>query len=563
METCRVNRGLRGGQPGHHDLGAVRSLRRSAGDLLFTKGQVEKWALQMSGTAAALRPGDLSRQVLATACGLRDGGWRGMRKHPVGTMQEVRGLARELRGMWCGPLDRNPGDTWIQCPVAAHREMMAQFFDQPDYYTLIPRPVEAVAGDMRAEYKALGLRRLAPWDGKGSFGYAYKMNKHKDPINKVRPVVPCHREPSRRMSNVVARGYTFLLRKFKWLPESALWGTQELRPRLLSISRQVAKDFGPEARILGRSGDIKDMFTELKHPRLVKGVEILMAAAREMLKGKHLCVKIRGRGGVLVGKPPDRGKYVVVTIDDLQAGLLFDLRWCMLRLGALLLQQQRGIPMGKQSSPAHANAACALALYEWDNSLGADSKLVFESRYADDANLFAVYFLGDDASRARAEALLDRWSEDCYVDGLKLEVTSEGLSWDYLETVVTVGGSGDELVRCTHRNKNAGDVWRNGRRMTFQRFAHFASYAPRSARHGVLVATFLRVDANCTRASEVVFAAVELAVELCVMLQYPARTLKAAALRVGELRAERGAEWGAVAELLGRLAAVGRRPTGR
>ena len=254
---------------------------------------------------------------------------------------------------------------------------------------------------------------------------------------------------------------------------------------------------------------------------------------------------------VFIGKAPDKGRYRVVTLEDVRVGLLFDLQWCLLRFGDLVLQQQCGIPMGKQSSPFFANLACALALYEWRQSLGADSRLVYETRYVDDANLFVVYMEGDQGSRRRAHELIGKWQRECYVGGLKLEVTADGEDeWDYLETVVTMDVDG-ELVSCKHKNKNAGDVWTR-RQLTFRRFAHFASVVPASTRRGVLIATLLRIDDNCTRAADVAVSAVELLSELR-REGYPAHHLRAAAQRVSELRPERGEVWGCVIEVCGLL----------
>lgn len=47
-----------------------------------------------------------------------------------------------------------------------------------------------------------------------------------------------------------------------------------------------------------------------------------------------------------------------------------------------------------------------LALHEWSASIGADSKLVHEARYVDDANVFAVYYEGDTSSYERARSII-------------------------------------------------------------------------------------------------------------------------------------------------------------
>jgi len=240
----------------------------------------------------------------------------------------------------------------------------------------------------------------------------------------------------------------------------------------------------------------------------------------------------------------------VVTLEQIREGMLFDIRWGLLRIGGLLLRQKRGIPMGKQSSPTLANAACALALYEWHNSLGADRQLVYETRYVDDANIFVVYIKGHAETKRRAQDIVRDWHNNCYTDGLKLEVTADGRKWDYLETVINVGG-GSHLVSCTHRNKN-GAALLAGKTLPFKRFAHFESYVPRSTRRGVLIATLLRVDDNCTDQREVVQATAELQLELGT-LGYPPRLLRGAAMRVLELRPQHAEAWGAAVELLSLL----------
>jgi len=68
----------------------------------------------------------------------------------------------------------------------------------------------------------------------------------------------------------------------------------------------VQRKWGPQARLVGSSGDIKDMFTELDHARLCRGVDVIIEWGRQTLRGKHLSVQVTGRAGVFVGKPPDR-----------------------------------------------------------------------------------------------------------------------------------------------------------------------------------------------------------------------------------------------------------------
>ena len=62
-------------------------------------------------------------------------------------------------------------------------------------------------------------------------------------------------------------------------------------------------------------------------------------------------------------------------------------------------------------------------------------------------------------------------------------------------------------MECTHRNKNGGDIWSGGR-LPFLRFAHHHAYTPRSTQRGVLIATLLRMDDNCTVGEDIPMAVV-------------------------------------------------------
>ena len=80
-----------------------------------------------------------------------------------------------------------------------------------------------------------------------------------------------------------------------------LWSTHDLRPRREGITQKVQEfGFGGKVRVVGRSGDIKDMFTELTHDRLMRGIDVIVERARGRLRGKHLCVRSQGRAGVLI-----------------------------------------------------------------------------------------------------------------------------------------------------------------------------------------------------------------------------------------------------------------------
>ncbi|GBG72839.1 hypothetical protein CBR_g12406 [Chara braunii] len=170
------------------------------------------------------------------------------------------------------PLDRNIGDTLIQCPALYHEAMMNTFIKAEGYRVLLEEEEEIMV-KWKNEYVEAGLESLGKWDDKGTLGNAYVLPKHKD-VTKSRPICPTFSEPTNTVCRKMAKG---LNRMMKLVPETShfnMGSVLELSRRLKVINSKVGRR-GLEWGMEGASFDIKDMFSRLPHAAILDALDWL------------------------------------------------------------------------------------------------------------------------------------------------------------------------------------------------------------------------------------------------------------------------------------------------
>ncbi|GBG63730.1 hypothetical protein CBR_g39272 [Chara braunii] len=130
----------------------------------------------------------------------------------VNRILEVRDM---LDGLVLAPLDRNPGDTVVMCPLMYDKGMEDTILVNAGY-RLCTETEERLLTVARVEYGQRGLSSQGKWDKKGRIGCAYALPKHKDTA-RFRPICPTFNEPSVKACKMVAKGINCL---FFSLPES-------------------------------------------------------------------------------------------------------------------------------------------------------------------------------------------------------------------------------------------------------------------------------------------------------------------------------------------------------
>ncbi|GBG79089.1 hypothetical protein CBR_g28805 [Chara braunii] len=92
-----------------------------------------------------------------------------------GLIDEIEKLKRRWAGLVFCPLDKNPAETLVMCPVLYEEGMREMFWDNPAF-DAVWRSEEEVLTRARGEYEEKGLRRIGAWDNNGSWGKAKLTN---------------------------------------------------------------------------------------------------------------------------------------------------------------------------------------------------------------------------------------------------------------------------------------------------------------------------------------------------------------------------------------------------
>ncbi|GBG70045.1 hypothetical protein CBR_g4873 [Chara braunii] len=95
------------------------------------------------------------------------------------TMGEALQLKRDLEGLVCTHLDRNPGETLVLC-LKVYFDAMMSTSVMNHGYIVVKDTEEQVLREMRDDMDAMGLKRMVRWDVKGQLRTAYVLPKQKD-----------------------------------------------------------------------------------------------------------------------------------------------------------------------------------------------------------------------------------------------------------------------------------------------------------------------------------------------------------------------------------------------
>jgi hypothetical protein len=204
---------------------------------------------------------------------------------------------------------------------------------------------------------------------------AYLLLKHKAPLDKLRPILPCFNDPARLLSNRAARALALLIgRRWGRWQTFVLETADGLVADLADISvlaQQFAARRGGAHAMLGVSGDVKDMFTRLPHHALREFIRDMLDWMAASPRRRRIAVKHRGHGArsAFFGDQPEKGRYTEFTPETLWVALDFDLTCFFFLGGAFVLKQREGGPMGRPSTPMIAIGYTAWREHQWLQSL--------------------------------------------------------------------------------------------------------------------------------------------------------------------------------------------------
>jgi hypothetical protein len=465
----------------------------------------------------------------------------------VGSLASVRAATQALGDLVRTPLDKNPGDTWIECPIATWHRYYNFYFLQPKVYRRPAETEEEAKRAMRKDYKDMGLERVAKYDTTGSFGRAQLLPKHKAPIEKARPVTPMHKACTRRSSNYAARALNALVERRYRARDWVLWRTFDLKAKMAAATERL-RALGPDFRAIGASFDATGMFTNLPHTGDGGSYAFLddMAAWCRANNITELSVRKRGRAGVVFGRVESAGAYKTISIDDVFAVLRYDIKWLFFMLGDTMLAQLFGFPMGMPSSHPLSVGMCAWSEDRYAFTLGMDERMLSVTRYVDDVQILIFYnFITSSVTAARAR--LEHFRANAYDANLSLLATfDDEHNVDFMDTIVRVDDTTQEIY-IDQMDKNTRHLVA-GRKRVIVRYQHYHSFVPATLLHGVAMSQMLRLERNTTREADLLMRGLAYALELRA-LQYPVRVVRQA-VRSCQRRSPLVAAWPRLASLL-------------
>jgi len=376
----------------------------------------------------------------------------------------------------CTPLDKNPGDTWIECPAAAWERYVRHYLSAPATYTRVTDMEAAVVVKaMRRDFNATGLKRVGKWDPNGQTSCAQLRPKHKAPIEKERPVIPMHKAFTRLASNRAARFLNAVVQKRYAARDYVLWKTFDLTDKTASDEARW-RALGKRYHAIAATFDATGMFSNLPHATTLIVLDELEAWCYDNGMGTAH-IRVRGRGGVFFGKCPDKGKFVTVEARDLFNMARFDIRWLYFVLGPILLKQIFGYPMGMPSSHPLSVLMCAWSEDRFALTLGIDSIYLSVTRYVDDIRAIAFFDSVDPLGLAKARALIARLRLDGYDPNLTLEPTSDDdHAVDFLDSVTTINNA-TQSIFLSQIDKNTR-LLLAGHGRAIVRYQHYHTYVP-------------------------------------------------------------------------------------
>ena len=373
--------------------------------------------------------------------------------------EEVLRVKRQLPGLVCAPLDRNPGMLHAQCCHTWHAEYHKLFVEDP-HYSHVPQPVDEVLAAMRQEYESSPHRftSIAQWDPGGRLGVAYMLKKFKDPAKKARPITPCHQVPCKRMYDAVGRCLGVVVARATGFDHFDISTTDALARNLegLDVDR---------VRHVLASFDVKNMYTELQHAVIDDDVHDFLMLVLPRFKSHRFYVLVHERRGAYVGKPPERKHVRVVRWHQLHPAVMFEVHHAFFYAGSTLLQQRNGIGQGGKLSPWVARIVCMMREIRLMALYRRVLRLWVGNRFVDDCLIL---------THQRDAAFLATYQQCCYADGMELESDDPpGPAVRILESAVELHEHGISVVQW---NKNTEHILATGCQKIL-RFYHYTNRA--------------------------------------------------------------------------------------
>ncbi|GBG61537.1 hypothetical protein CBR_g22334 [Chara braunii] len=381
------------------------------------------------------------------------------------SVMEVASVKRELTGFVITPLDKNPEETVAICPAVYHKAMMDTFANNPGYRVMTSTK-GVILREIREDVEKEGLKHFVRWDKKGEFGKTYVLPKHKD-LDRYCPICPAFNDPMVKTLRLVAKALNHLLFTLPKDWHFNMQAVEHMVGRLARINKKL-KGTRSEGSVEAMPFDIKEMFSKLPHEK-IRGVVDWIVEYHKKKGRRSIMVNPRGKGSTS-GRTTGKDCRRELSLDDLRKFVALELQHTYTKATGVLLRQDVGIPMGKNTSPPLACILYAYAEYTFIVSLGRWRNQVFDIRLMGDVE----WILGAIPQESKAD-IVKRFKE-CYPDNLVLKWTNDGCgNFEFLGCEIKVSGC-LPCVGSIQQSKDEQSLWAE-EKIVFQNGQTFRSWS--------------------------------------------------------------------------------------
>jgi hypothetical protein len=334
-------------------------------------------------------------------------------------------------------LDKNGGAGIICCARRHWEHSRKAFWDDP-HYERADQNKETLIENMKEQINSLP-KNVKSWKKDADLPYSYILLKNKD-LNKSRPIVSYMHHGAKPLLNATARALYFLLEQIPPSSHFNMSRTMDFKSKFMTIAKRWEK---AGHNVHFRSGDVKNMYTELPHDEIMNAVDWLLSLTLPKGRFKTVSVMKRGRRGVRYGANNSPSTMHSLDSETIRRVVEFDLQNCLFSIGKINLRQVIGIPMGSPLSPVLAVLLCAFYESNFLQQLSREQrKSIAGFRYVDDVFL---------ASKGDIQPLWEDLQLNCYHENLVLEETGASPQADFLECIIENTEKG---ISTRFRNKN-------------------------------------------------------------------------------------------------------------
>lgn len=357
------------------------------------------------------------------------------------TTRDVYKLRKELSGLVCGPIDKNPHELWFCCPTLYEKAWKKLYCENTGYKPIFPkvystktrqskrdvirttRPLRGKIGTptdvlkaWERIYKENQWNHLASFQkAKAGFNLPYLLFKAKnitDPDKrqtawmKARPIAPQTKHPMRQLFHKAGRAWYFLMNNLPENRDNFIIRSSGDVPAFLAEAEEQLRPLG---KLSCTVEDIEGCFPNMPKSAIETGLRHHLRRITERYKYDQVCVPNKQAKSCTFRSIKRRG-WTTIPFEDLLDIMTFALRNTVIRdFDGNLWKQDMGIPMGDPHSPGLTIGACAWMEETWRNQTEYSPSTVplRVRRYMDD-----VIMVRANNSEAHAEKWVDNLREN-------------------------------------------------------------------------------------------------------------------------------------------------------